>query len=346
MNNRIHDTPHDALRLLESTACTIEENEIYNAVNDTYDAGAVYSNGGVFKGVGSIFKNNYFHDIRLSQYSKGGSTVALYWDDEQSGMTSVGNIFDDVAFGMLVGGGDWNTVNNNIFYKSRASMTVDSRGESWSTSGRAGALEGYVSRFKKLNDKMNYEVVDIGDWLKNKDNWVTKSNSLKKGDLLHVSLSDPETPEANATYTGAQLTGSQLLKFKAKVDFTGYQMWGFNTDNTTEHAWGSLGYSIVVFRDRFEVQKRYKENGNIVAQILKTYANEESIMTSDVWHTIETGVLSTVMGPRILVKVDGKTIVDYTDEAKPAANEAGWFKFTEQSGGIGITVAPADYIEE
>ena len=626
LNNRIHDTPHDALRLLESTACTIEGNEIYNAVNDTYDAGAVYSNGGVFKGVGSIFKNNYFHDIYLSQYAKGGSTIALYWDDEQSGMTSVGNIFDDVAFGMLVGGGDWNTVNNNIFYKSRASMTVDSRGESWSTSGRAGALEGYVSRFtselgngntlwdttypyttkfynyakegntakvqapdeftaknnvlidtpqftlarsvtenalalennekktaddfgfadpdnynftyeqgrgpsgfeyidfakigidekelskpkilgpcdgatgiegdnavlswtdangadqfrvriavdkdfrklvydkvvkgtsvcvdelkynrtyywsvqpvvasksekggnvsdtysfttaktqakdttdlsdllsslgngwkrvkegnqtgmykegavaeldkavaeaetvlynnaskmftvknvteklktaiKEFNDKMNYEVVDIGDWLKDKDNWITKSNSLKKGDLLHVSLSDPETPEANATYIGSQLTSSQLLKFKIKVDFTGYQMWGFNTDNTTEHAWGSLGYSIVVFRDRFEVQKRYKENGNIVAQILKTYANEESIMTSDVWHTIETGVLSTVMGPRILVKVDGKTIVDYTDEAKPAANEAGWFKFTEQSGGIGITVAPADYVEE
>lgn len=624
---RVHDTPHDGIRFLTATNCTVEQCEIYNVVNDTYDAGGIYSNGGRYKGIGNIYKNNYFHDIQLSKSAKGGSVVALYWDDEQSGMTAEGNIFDNAAIGMLVGGGDDNKVNNNIFYNVRTAMTVDSRGESWSTSGRAGALEGYVSQYNNevgsfgtalentypyitkflnyckennvekvqapdeftavnnalinsgqitmassviknalkienndkkktddfgfvdpgnydftydenngpsgfeyidfskigiddreltkpkllgpadgttniegnnivlswadangagkyrvriamdkdmqkliydevvvgtnlhldnlkygkifywsvetvrgskserggyvsdihsfstskseikdtseldallsslgngwkrvkegkqpgmyregavdaldkvvteaetilydnaskmftvksvtaklknaildFNDKMVYDIVDIGDWLEDNDNWVVKKECLD-GKTLHMSLSDPDHPEANATYVGGQLSRGQLLRFKAKVDFTGYQMWGFNVgeNETSGHAWESSGYSIVVFRNRWEVQKRYIQNGAMQVQILKTYANEESIMTSDVWHTIETGLLSTVMGPRIIVKVDGKTVVDYIDETEHIADQAGYFKFTEQSGGIGITVAPADYTEE
>ena len=70
-------------------------------------------------------------------------------------------------------------------------------------------------------------------------------------------------------------------------------------------------------------KKRYVDNGKTMSGIIKTFKNEESIMTSDVWHTVEIGLLSTVMGPRIIMKVDGKTAVDYIDESNVVADELG-----------------------
>lgn len=118
MKNRIHDTPHDAIRLAASTECILENNEVYNAANDTYDAGAIYTGGATYIGTANVYKGNYIHDIYLTKDAKGGAVMALYWDDQQSGNTAVDNIFDDNQFCMLVGGGDWNTVENNIFYNS------------------------------------------------------------------------------------------------------------------------------------------------------------------------------------------------------------------------------------
>ena len=118
------------------------KNEIYNAVNDTYDAGAIYIGASKFKDVGNVFKNNYIHDIYLTEDAKGGATVGLYWDDQVSGQTAFGNIFDDNSLGMLVGGGDWNTVDNNIFYKTRASLTYDNRGHGWQQAQTISAGSG------------------------------------------------------------------------------------------------------------------------------------------------------------------------------------------------------------
>lgn len=622
LNNRIHDTPHDAIRLVRGTACTVEGNEIYNAVNDTYDAGAIYTGTSMFEGVGNIFKYNYIHDIYRTSDSKGGSVVGLYWDDQCAGQTAYGNIFDDVAFGMLVGGGDWDTVNNNLFYKSRTAGTVDARGEGWqkATSGggyvqvyenevgtgnalwnekypytkkfyeyaknnnmekicapdeltltnniyietpqftlaesaekNALAIEnnkridgsefgfedadnynfnyskdaavanfdyidfskigiaeknlgkpqllgpvdgakgiegsnavlswkdsngadryrvkiamqpdmkvlvydevvkgksvllenlkyaktyywtvepvvssksengGYTSdihsfstassetkdtselnelltslgngwrrvaegkrpgmyqegaiaeldkavteaetvyydsaskmftvrqvtaklrnAINRFNDKLVYETVEFGDWMKDGDNWVTENKSAFNGKTVHLYSSGGDYFAPNAGYKASQLSRGQMLKFKVKLDLANYQMWGFNAESPEGYAWGNTGYSIIAKRDMFEVQKRYKQNGNTVAQIIKTFVNEESIMTSNVWHTVEMGVLSTVQGPRILMKVDGKTAVDYIDNSGEPADQLGYFIFTEQSGGIGMEIAPSDYTE-
>ncbi len=149
----------------------------------------------------------------------------------------------------------------------------------------------------------------------------------------------------NAVYSGQQLSRSQLLKFKAKFDLAGYEGWGFNQESDYAYFWGSTGYSIVIKRDVFEVQKRAKVNGAVQTGIVKTFANEESICTSGVWYTVETGVVSTVMGPRIIVKIDGKTVVDYVDTADVTCDELGYFSFLDASGSTGTYLAPADYTE-
>lgn len=614
LNNRVHDTPHDAIRLVRGTECTVERNEIYNAVNDTYDAGAIYTGSSRFEGVGNIFKNNYIHDIYLADDAKGGSVIGLYWDDQCSGQTAYGNIFDDVSFGMLVGGGDWDTVSNNLFYKSRAAGTVDARGEGWQKStygkevtntyeseigngnalwdskypytkkiydyaknnnmekvnapdeltltnniyietpefttaesavknavaiennrrvngeefkfenadnynfnyskdtaianfdyidfskigigeknlgkpqllgpvdgakgiegnnvvfswkdsngadryrvkiamqpdmkvlvynevvkGRSVLLDnlkyaktyywtvepvvaskseigGYTSdihsfstasseakdtselnellttlgngwkrvregkrpgmyqegaiaeldkvvteaetvyydsaskmftvkqvtaklrnAIKQFNDKLVCETVEFGDWMKDEDNWVVGDKRAFNGKTVHLYANGGDYTAPNAGYKASQLSRGQMLKFKVKLDFAGYQMWGFNAEEPSGYAWARKGYAIVAKRNMFEVHKNQR--------IVKTFVNEESIMTSDVWHTVEMGVLTTTQGPRILMKVDGKTAVDYIDNSGEPADQLGYFIFTEQSGGIGMEIAPSDYTE-
>ena len=623
-NNRIHDVTHEGIVLERGTICTVENNEIYDCVNDTYDAGAIYSGGAQARGVGNVYKNNYIHDIRLSEDATGGAVVGLYWDDQIAGQTSVGNIFANNAFGMLIGGGDWNTIKNNIFYKSNASLTYDSRGEGWqkaidgqnilTTIGsdigntnvlwnttfpyiaklyeyakannveklnapdeatvtdnliiktgdfsladsvknnaldlsnnykaaeteevisfedpdnfnfnypsdtkvaqvpdfeyidfskigmtaekelgkaqllapkngainvegnnvvlrwkdsagankyrlqismdkefealiydeiikgrkvqldnlkynktfywrvqpiiaskseqggafsdcfefttakseakdtkalskllsdlgngwkkvpegkRAGMYEpGAIdelaetvdeaetilynsaskmyevknvaaklqSAIKTFDDKMNVDTVDLGGWIKDESNWnLTGENNYFKDGMMFY-----EKNHNNAVYTGQQLSRGQLLKFKAKFDLAGYQGWGFNQEHERAYFWASTGYSIVIKRDVFEVQKRVKANGTVLTSIPKTFANEESICTSGVWYTVETGVLSTVMGPRIIVKIDGKTVVDYVDTEELTCDELGYFSFHDASGSTGTYLAPADYTE-
>ena len=81
------------------------------------------------------------------------------------------------------------------------------------------------------------------------------------------------------------------------------------------------------------------------SNIIKTYPNEESIITSDVWYTIETGVLSTVIGPRIIVNVNGKTIVDYIDTGDNRVDDLGYFQFIHTNGSYGMYIAGAEYTE-
>ena len=609
--------------LERGTKCIIENNELYDCVNDTYDAGAIYSGGAQVRGVGNVYKNNYIHDIRLSDDATGGAVVGLYWDDQIAGQTAEGNIFANNAFAMLIGGGDWNTINNNIFYKSNASLIYDNRGQGWQRSTDATPLMNTISGeigngnvlwnttfpyiaklfdYAKINDvdkinapdeatvtnnliiktgelsladsvrenalkisnnykvpeaeevtgfedpdnfnfnyskdtkisqipefkyidfsnigireeknlgkaqlsapkngaeniegnnvvlswkdsigankyrlqismdkdfealiydqiikgkrvqldnlkynktfywrvqpiassksekdglfgdcfefktarseskdtkalskllsdlgngwkkvtegrragmyqpgaidelaqtvdeaetilynsaskmyevknvaaklqnaittfddKMNVDAVDIGGWIKDESGWkINGENNFNNGMLCLGKGHD------NAVYNGQQLSRGQLLKLKAKFDLAGYEGWGFNQEHPTAYFWASTGYSIVIKRDVFEVQKRAKVNGTVQTSIAKTFANEESICTSGVWYTIETGVVSTVMGPRILVKIDGKTVVDYVDTADIICDELGHFSFLDASGSIGTYLAPADYTE-
>ncbi len=619
-NCRVHNTPHYAIRLkYDDTISTIEKNEVYNAVNDTYDAGAIYCGASYFEGVGSVFKNNYIHDIRLSKDARGGAVVGLYLDDQMSGVTAEGNIFADNAFCMLVGGGDWNTIKNNVFYKSNASLTYDNRGQGWqkladgsakknfydekigvgnylwderfpytktyyeylkandmdkvnapdkariednyiigtadfslaasvtenaenisdnyktsedifgfeapenynfkydkskklsgtkdfeyidfdeiglrekknlgkaqpvgpkngaeniegncavlswkdcngadkfrvrismnkdftaliydeTVLGRSVELnnlkygktfywtvepivssksefggevsnvysfttaknekkntkelesllnnlgtgwkrvaegkrpgmyeEGAVAELSEavdeaetvlynnaskmfsiknataklnnainaFNNKMITESVDLGEWLKDKSSWNTSSKEFTQ-DSLHLKAE-------NAGYGNAQLSRGQLLKFKAKFDLTGFQGWGFNLSETNKAFWDDTGYSVVIKRDVFEIQKRYRRNGSLNAEMIKTFANEESILTSNIWYTIETGVISTAIGPRIVIKVDGKTVVDYVDTSENCPDELGYFSFSDASGVDGLYIAGADYKTE
>ena len=57
--------------------------------------------------------------------------MAIYLDDTASGITIYGNIFHKASHAVFIGGGSYNTVENNIFVDCQPSVHIDARGLGW-----------------------------------------------------------------------------------------------------------------------------------------------------------------------------------------------------------------------
>jgi Right handed beta helix region len=146
-HNRIHDAPHAGV-LLDGNDHLLEFNEFYNLCQETDDCGAFYANGLNRTARGNILRYNLFHDI----WGIGGKslTPAVYLDDFMSSTLVFGNVFYD-TFGVKIGGGRNNTIENNIFAECDPAVHLDGRGLTWASGSFAdpGAIQ------KEL-DAVNY----------------------------------------------------------------------------------------------------------------------------------------------------------------------------------------------
>ncbi|MBR5270611.1 MAG: right-handed parallel beta-helix repeat-containing protein, partial [Clostridia bacterium] len=130
-NNTFHNMKNSAIRY-SGTKHLFKENEIFNAVNDTTDAGAIYS-GRSYVNYGTKILNNYLYHIGgRSELQSGNPVAGIYWDDNQSGETAIGNIIvtNSTASGTMgihIGGGADVVVTDNILANvSDAEPTNDS----------------------------------------------------------------------------------------------------------------------------------------------------------------------------------------------------------------------------
>lgn len=129
-NNVIHDCPHTAI-MFGNNDNKIIYNEIYDVCQETDDAGAIYG-GRTWTSYGNVISNNYIHDVR----GPGSQSIAIYCDDMMSGITMEGNVLDSVTQAFGIGGGHYNTVNNNLIMNktkySKSAMYYDDRGlQAW-----------------------------------------------------------------------------------------------------------------------------------------------------------------------------------------------------------------------
>lgn len=102
-------------------------NEIHNVVYESGDAGAFYV-GRDWTQRGTVIRYNYWHQI-VGATGHGGMTI--YLDDQQSGHTIHGNLFERCSRAVFIGGGDDTTVTNNAFINCWRAAHVDNRGMGW-----------------------------------------------------------------------------------------------------------------------------------------------------------------------------------------------------------------------
>lgn len=119
-HNLIHDGPHMALSA-GGNDHVVEYNEIHNVVYESGDAGAFYV-GRDWTQRGVTLRHNYFHQI-VGATGHGGMTI--YLDDQHCGYTVHGNLFERCSRAVFIGGGDDNTVTNNVFLDCWRAAHVD-----------------------------------------------------------------------------------------------------------------------------------------------------------------------------------------------------------------------------
>jgi len=110
-HNKIYDAPHNAI-LMDGANQTLEYNEITQVILQTQDCGAIYTGGNG----PNIIRYNFLHDLGKGQLNTTQTpfAAAIYNDNGGSNLTVTGNILVNGAIGLLINGGNGNTITNNV----------------------------------------------------------------------------------------------------------------------------------------------------------------------------------------------------------------------------------------
>jgi hypothetical protein len=134
-HNMIRNAPHNGL-LGGGNDHVFEGNRLSRLCYGSRDAGAFYI-GRSWIARGGLLLDNTFQDIAIYEPTYLGSFLvsAIYWDDEQSGVTARGNACIDSMNCFLLGGGRDNAiVGNSCENMQTYCVYFDNRGMNWQKS--------------------------------------------------------------------------------------------------------------------------------------------------------------------------------------------------------------------
>jgi hypothetical protein len=127
VGNKISDAPHIAILFIGNDHL-ISQNEIFDVCIETGDAGVIYT-GRDWTARGTVISDNHIHDIPANVAI--GTTKGVYLDDQASGITVRGNLFERTAEAVFIGGGRDNLIEENKFIDTPIAIHLDSRGRGW-----------------------------------------------------------------------------------------------------------------------------------------------------------------------------------------------------------------------
>lgn len=147
-HNEISDAPHSAI-VYGGNDNVIEFNEISCCVQETADAGAIYT-GRKWQTQGNVIRHNFIHDCGPKGSHVMG-TVGIYFDDCDCGDAVFGNVFARLGRGVFIGGGRDHPVENNVFYECGNGIQMDARGMVWKKWNTNCATWNFEEQCEKLN---------------------------------------------------------------------------------------------------------------------------------------------------------------------------------------------------
>jgi hypothetical protein len=119
-HNSIHDASYTGI-YFEGNDNIIEYNELYNLGFETGIGGAIYTWGNQTF-LGNEIRNNYIHDV----HGQGGySYRGIHIDGFVGGVHVHHNIFNKCQQGLLIEGGSYNRIENNMFLQCDRAVTVE-----------------------------------------------------------------------------------------------------------------------------------------------------------------------------------------------------------------------------
>lgn len=199
-HNEIFNAPHNAIIFVGNNN-TIEYNNIHNVVNNTNDAGAIYT-GKSWIQRGNVIKNNYFHVLKGSDTC--GAVHAVYLDDFFCGTLIKSNIFENITGGSssaIAGCGRDTVISDNIFIDCLHMIRVngfsgfdknyDSILKDWTDTQARGilsnAFQNNIALYKELygDSVCDYKEVGADSPRENLKYNLTHKGSVMKNNVLY-----------------------------------------------------------------------------------------------------------------------------------------------------------------
>lgn len=125
VGNRIHGGPHTAM-IVRGNDHRIENNLIYDVLDETGDAGVIYQFGD-WAARGTLVRGNTICRIRQPRWLG----VGIYLDLLTSGWTVIENRLLDVDHGILINGGSDNVIASNLIVRGQTAIYLDPIAQTW-----------------------------------------------------------------------------------------------------------------------------------------------------------------------------------------------------------------------
>lgn len=200
----------------------------------------------------------------------------------------------------------------------------------------------YERRYNRIVGRRNSETLLINDILHPGEGiWTTQPN---RGDYMngYFSWTRNMIEDNNQLfYMADRIENYQMIKFKARADYTdfdiiagkwfGYMM---RVPDTSVDFFNQEGYIVIVKPDQGKLElQRY---GTSTVNLYKEYFTDLIKYGED--YTVEYGALDTEDGSvRVIFKVNGETIIDYTDSEAPV-RDAGYFGIYQSGANLDNTL--------
>ncbi len=202
-----------------------------------------------------------------------------------------------------------------------------------------GASKRVEEVIASIPDNFNYDVVNVGELLKDKENWIYAAGheKINADDYWtwnedgSLSLTGVNGRKNHYTICGydKDLGRATAIKFGYKVNVSSnYCIMGLQPV-TTGFLGAGQGYSLIIKSNQIEIQKYVPGyTGNAIKQqILNFYISD------DKWVDLEMGALCVGVGTYVYLKANGNVIASFLDTDPPYWNpEAVKFIFTNPSG--------------
>ncbi len=207
-NNTIHNGAIGGI-MHEYSGHTIKNNEIYNVLKETTDAGAIY-NGGSFVNYGINVEKNFLHDIGgvHAEIPENTETIAgIYLDDMFSGGNLKGNIIDmsndPYSYGVMACGGTDHIIEGNITVNAKRGISVTSRPLTQNTKNYETDLypSRYFATFLEATDYSSTKDYDGSGTVDSADSlWAVKNIGKSGGPVWKSYLDDEPYSKIKTNY--------------------------------------------------------------------------------------------------------------------------------------------------
>lgn len=197
-------------------------------------------------------------------------------------------------------------------------------------------MEDLLAASARINSQRNVGYLSVSEFLADQEHWGFSGgvSSFDSTGALKIDGSE------YGYYAGKELAGYQMLKLKMYADFVDGDWIGFGLRQQAPgmaYAVGGVGYMLIIKQKKIEFQ-RYNSGGGMLKEI------DNNCIKPNTWHEIEVGAIDVEGGIRVILRVDGETILNELD-TEGVITKQGYFQvYNRLSTGYSgnVTIAPSD----